>query len=103
MIVEMLVQKCTEINIDLNAKDQNGMTIFHHACEDGDQRIVEMFVKKFTEGLFNIDLNAKYEWGNNCQRTAFHYACLNCHPKTVEIILQKSTKFKFDPNSYLII
>ena len=38
-IVEMLIEKSTRFNIDLNAKDDNGWTGFHLACMNGNLNI----------------------------------------------------------------
>ena len=62
-IVETIVKKSVHFNIDLNSKDENGMTGFHLACMEecmeDHVKIVEILVQKSVE--FDIDLNAKDE------------------------------------------
>ena len=66
---EMLIQKCTELKIDLYAKGEwKRSTAFQIACEYGLTNIAGMLIQKSSE--FNIDLNAKDEDG----MTAFHNA-----------------------------
>ena len=40
-IVKVLIEKSTELNIDLNA--QSGCTAFHQACMQNKSKIVELF------------------------------------------------------------
>ena len=63
--------KSAKFNIDLNAKDEDGRTAFHHAFGNGHSDVVEIILMKSTE--INIDLNGKDE----CGRTGFHHACQN--------------------------
>ena len=53
----MLIQKSAEFNIDLNAKDEDGMTAFHLACTRGRKNIVEMIIDNAES--FKIDLTKK--------------------------------------------
>ena len=55
-MVKVLIQKSAEFNIDLNAKDKFGTTIFHQACMDGWSKIAEILIQNSAE--FNINLNA---------------------------------------------
>ena len=49
----MLIQKSTELNIDLNAKHMLfDRTAFHLACENGHSKIAKMLIQKSAE--FNI-------------------------------------------------
>ena len=65
----MLIQKSTELKIDLYAKGEwKSRTAFQIACEYGLTNIAGMLIQKSSE--FNIDLNAKDEDG----MTAFHNA-----------------------------
>ena len=74
-IVEMIILKADEIEIDLNAKAINANnysyhsdkeTAFHLACENGHFKTVEIIILKSAE--FDIDLNAKDHLNN----TGFH-------------------------------
>ena len=53
-MAELLIQKSDEFNIDLNAKDNNGMTGFDLACEYRQEAIADL-LKKNAES-FKIDL-----------------------------------------------
>ena len=57
----MLMQKSTELNIELNTKDYNGWTAFHWACRNGHSKIAEMLIQKSTE--LNIELDSKDNMG----------------------------------------
>ena len=45
-IVEMILKKSTEVNIDLNATDCDTFTAFHRACDEGlrGRRVVTMMM-----------------------------------------------------------
>ena len=82
----MLVLKSTEINIDLNAKDEEGMTAFHLACMWGNERIVGMMIdnaKSFKLDFITIDNNG---------RTGFQCAKHHERKNVVKIIRRKMPK-----------
>ena len=58
-VVSILIQKSSELNIDLNAKIISGWTAFHMACINGHSKTAEILIQK-SAGL-NIDLNSKDE------------------------------------------
>ena len=64
----MFLKRSIELNIDLNSKDQSGMTGFHLACVNGKTSIVEMIIDNADSS--NIDLKAK-TWA---RKTAFQIA-----------------------------
>ena len=66
----MLIEKSIEFNIDLNAKDKEGKTVFLDTCKHSYSIIAEMLIRKSNE--FNIDLNGLTNFGG----TPFHLACL---------------------------
>ena len=90
-IVEMLIKKSTEFNIDLNAKDVFGETAFHHACRNGHSLIVETLIQNSTE--FNIDLNAITKQDGY---TPFHIACLWGGKKIIKIMMDNAKVFKLN-------
>ena len=97
-IVELLIQKCGKINIDFNALDMNGRTVFHWACYTGKLKIVEMLIKKSIE--FDIDLNTRNSY---LRRTAFHLACeskfLANKSNVIKMLMEKSAEFNIDLNT----
>ena len=86
-ITEMLLKKSAECNIDLNAKDNHGLTSFIWACKNGHLKIAEMLVKKSTE--YNIDVNAKDGYG----KTGFHNA--------LKIIKKNVVNIQNNPKIYI--
>ena len=63
-IAEMIIQKSTEFNIDLNAKDKSGRTAFHWACLSGHgtkSSIMEMMLNNGES--FKIDFTATDNMG----------------------------------------
>ena len=71
----MLINRSSDLKIDLNAKDNiMGRTGFHYACVFNYPNIVQKLIQKST--MFNIDLNAK---GNENDETALHIACFKGH------------------------
>ena len=70
-LVELMIRKSVELNIDLNAKDRHGKNGYHYACESGHVKIVELLIKNSVE--CNINLNAKDRGDSG--RTGFHFAC----------------------------
>ena len=85
----MLVQKSADLNIDLNAKDQSGMTAFHLACFRGKKDIVEMMINYADS--FKIDLVAKDLDG----QTGFSWAKLLGESDVVDVIKRKMPKIAF--------
>ena len=58
-------------SVDLNAKDDDGLTGFHWSCQMGQSKITKMLLEESAE--FDIGLNIKTWKG----KTGFHYACMN--------------------------
>ena len=91
-IAAMLLQKSTELKIDLNAKGYDRKTGFDWACNNGNLKLVEMIIQK--SAVAKIDLNNR----DNDGKTAFHHACANNHLEIVEILIQKYKESNFDLN-----
>ena len=68
--------------IELNVKDNAGMTAFIHACFYGYKDVVKLML----DHSERIELNASSSHGN----TAFMIACLNGHKDVVQILLDHS-------------
>ena len=45
-LVELMIKKSVELNIDLIAKDRHGKNGYHYACESGHVKIVELLMNK---------------------------------------------------------
>ena len=98
-IVEMLIQKSDELNIDLNAVDytrSEGRTAFQWVCAVGNSEIVKILMENSIE--FSIHLNAKDKVGY----TAFHNACEHGQLQVAEMLMKKSKgkdifQFKISP------
>ena len=87
-VAKMLVQNSMNMNIDLNAKDNDGDTAFHHAffnC-NMESKISEMIFQNSVE--FKIDLDITIDNMN-----PFHWACSKGILNVIERIMRKSTKF----------
>ena len=50
-VAELLVQKSVELNIDLNARDSYGMTVFHIACKKNNFKMVLYYNGFIYKGL----------------------------------------------------
>ena len=74
------------MNIELNARDNNGGTAFMWACRNGHKDIVQLLLDHHSDP--NIDLNAKDNFG--C--TAFMNACKNGYKDVVKLLLDHSKR-----------
>ena len=90
-IVEMILQRSTDLKIDLNAKDLDDYTAFHRACQKGKIKVVEIMI----EYLESTDLDLNAQGGNG---TGFHLACLGGYSNIVELLLQKSALINLQLN-----
>ena len=83
---EMIVEKSTIFNIEIDITDLYDYTAFHLATCQDNSKIVEMFIQKSVK--FNIDLNFKIHY--NCFGwTALHFACYYGITNSVDLIIQK--------------
>ena len=60
-IVDMLLRNSAEINIDLNAKDFDGLTAYHIACQLGQVHIVQKMIE--TASTHNFDIIGRTKHG----------------------------------------
>ena len=64
----MIIENSAMLNIDLNAKNNDGLTAFHYACTWGNTSIVEMMINN-SESL-KLDLDSTgFQWAQGCGRT----------------------------------
>ena len=70
-IIELLMQNSVRCNIDLNAKDDDGQTVFMKACAHGLTGIVKLLVQNSKNT--HLDFNATNDNG----QTALMFACSN--------------------------
>ena len=76
--MKIFMEKAATLGIDLNTKDNNGLTGFDQVCQRFDQDLVKMFFENATK--LSFDLNAK----DNMGWTAFHSACELGFPDVVK-------------------
>ena len=73
-IVEMLMNNAGESNMDINAKDVNNETAYHHASRFFHDSITKLFLKHSTN--LNIDLDALNNEGQTANDIAKIYLTL---------------------------
>ena len=67
-----MIEVSTKYGIDLNARDNDGITALHWACQEPDtQETVKIMIELSTK--YGIDLNVR----DNNGKTPLHYACWN--------------------------
>ena len=76
-----------EFNIDLKAKDNDGSTAFHIACEKGHTETAQMLIHKSVE--FKIDLNVQDSDGN----TPYHLASIMKNSNLKLMIMKNARSF----------
>ena len=81
-VVQMLLDNSYK-NIDLNARNQRGLTALMFACSSGHKDVVQMLLDN---SEMNIDFNARSDWG----LTAFIYACKMGRKDVVKLLVQHS-------------
>merc|ERR1712062_864918 len=85
-----LMEFILKTSFNMNAKDYNGYTAWHFACENGQTETAQLIIKNSEN--FVIDLNAK----DNSGSTALHLACMYGKTETVQIILKNWKEFGID-------
>ena len=75
--LDLLLTK-SDINIDVNLKNEIGDTPLHVACANGHSRVVDLL----TKSDIDIDVNLKNEIGD----TPLHVACANGHSRVVDLL-----------------
>ncbi len=73
------VQAELDKGVDVNAKDEEGVTPMHYAASGGNKEIAELLI---AEGA---DVNAMEEWG----QTPLHWAAYEGHKETAELLIAK--------------
>ena len=77
---------------DTNIKNIFDYTPFHHACQYGRSKIVELLIK-------DTDLNIEFNAKDTAGRTALILACFNRHSDVVKIIMENSINLGIDLNA----
>merc|ERR1711860_258754 len=75
----------------MNTKDENGWTVLHEACREGQTETAQLLIKSSKD--FGIDLNAK---DNIAGSTALHLACISGKTKNAQMILKNWKEFGID-------
>ena len=92
-VIQILFDHPGGNDINWNAKDQYGNTIFMSACHTGNIDTVKIMVKSAQNK--NIDLNARNVAGG----TAFMLACAEGHTNVVEMLLKCALEKDIDLNA----
>ncbi|RNA43962.1 espin isoform X1 [Brachionus plicatilis] len=71
----------------LNLRAEEGMSIMHVACQNGNLTMVQMLSEEFSASLNESDQNGA---------TPLHYACVNGNPKLVAYLLSNGVEIKAD-------
>jgi len=92
-VIQAVVESNQLTNIDKNATDCYGNTVFHYAVENKHSNeplayLLENAMK------FNLNINQL----NNYQSNVFHHACGFGTGKTVKFLIQNSEKYNIDLN-----
>ena len=115
---EKFLKICNQISpgqnkAELNYKDDKGYTALHHACEEGNLKIVEILLKancdpniknninqtplhlSAKKGYFDIskiliEYGAKLDFFDSEKNTPLHYACKNNSVELINLFLTKS-------------
>ena len=86
-VVELLIEKSNELNVDLiNCRDEGGGTPFLVACKKGHLKVAELLAQNSAE------TNAKTVKG----QTAFHLACIYGQTEIVEMLMDNAKAYKID-------
>ena len=87
----MLLEKYAALKVDLNAKVEKEMTIFHCACFYGQSKLVNILLQN--SGNLKIDLNAK---DGLFKHTALNWACWAGKTELVKMMIENPNSSKFD-------
>ena len=82
-MVEIFLQRSSELNIKFNARDKEEYTAFHLACKNGHLSVVELLMKKSCK--FNIVLD-NLQKGHNALALAFENDHLNKMDLMIDLI-----------------
>ena len=97
--VELILNHCVELGIDVNATDtreDTSYTPFHLACA-GSLEMVQLYVKHSRDKGINLNrVDALYN-------SAFSIACMNGKLEVIDFLLEKSSELNIDLNSEDII
>lgn len=73
-----VVQQCISVGFNIDAKDAEGKTALHYACDRGYTPIVKLLLQ------YRVNLRTTDEAG----RTPLHYACFSGHADIIQLLLQ---------------
>ena len=101
-IVDFLLENI-DLNVNINAKDDNSFTGFILACKEGHSNVAEVLMEKSV--TLGIDLNVQgagnptsFRAGNvtGFKWTAFHWVCAEGHANLAKMIMDKSASLSID-------
>ena len=99
-MAKFFLENACAFGIDLNSKDDSGLTGFYYACSEGHSDLVKIFMENAAD--LSIDLNAR----GNDGLTGFHQACIHGHTDLVNIFMENAVELNIDidtkDDSYLL-
>ena len=81
------MDNAADLKIDLNAKDNQGLTAFHWVCLRGDTKLAKILVKNS-----KLDFSAR----DNSESTSFHYACRYAHSEIAELLIENHANLNIE-------
>ena len=86
-MLNLILEIAADLNIDLNAKDNQGLTAFHWVCLRGDTELAKILVKNS-----KLDSSAR----DNSGSTSFHYACRYAHSEIAELLIENHANLNIE-------
>ena len=87
----IFLEQYVKMNLNLDARDLNGGTVFHWAIKISHPDLVDLLLKKSVD--LNVDINAYDHFGY----TGFHIACLGIYRiQNLEVILNNADLVNID-------
>ena len=92
-VIQAVFESSQLTNIDKNATDCNGLTVFHYAAQNKHSHKPLAYLLE-NSMKFNLNINQS----NNYQGNVFHHACGFGTEETLKFIIQNAKKYNIDLN-----
>ena len=86
-MLKLILDNAADLNIDMNAKDNQGLSAFHWICLRGDTELAKILVKNS-----KLDFSAR----DNSGSTSFHYACRYAHSEIAELLIENHANLNIE-------